>query len=370
MAQRLREMVIDRDRRPQGEDRPKAARPERTNAEYAQAAKALGETLLNPVADLLNRKRLVIVADGALQAVPFATLPMPNREMAATTPAALVQDHEILGLPSISVLAIQRREIEKNRKPAPYAVAVLANPVFDQNDARVKRGQAEDRTRPVAVTQSPPPTDVNANSNVTRVLRDVGLGTIPPPLFHSREEADSIRKLVPKGKVKLALDFEASRAVALSPELSQYRIIHFATHSILDLEHPELSGIILSMVDEKGKPQDGYLRLHDIYQLNLPADLVVLSACETGVGKQVKGEGVIALTRGFMYAGAARVIASLWKVDDAATAELMARFYREMFVNRLAPAAALREAQNQLRQIRRWQAPYYWAGFVIQGDWK
>jgi len=145
--------------------------------------------------------------------------------------------------------------------------------------------------------------------------------------------------------------------------------VHFATHGVLDLEHPELSGIALSMVDEKGRSRDGYLRLNEIYNLNLPAELVVLSACQTGVGKQIKGEGLIALTRGFMYAGARSVVASLWKVDDAATASLMTEFYRQMFTNKLKPAAALRSAQLKISQEKRWQSPYYWAGFFLQGEW-
>jgi CHAT domain-containing protein len=137
----------------------------------------------------------------------------------------------------------------------------------------------------------------------------------------------------------------------------------------MDIEHPELSGIVLSMVDDKGNPVDGYLRLHEIYGLNLPAELVVLSACQTGVGKQVKGEGLIALTRGFMYAGARSVVASYWKVDDKATSELMAEFYRQMFVNKLKPAAALRMAQIRISQQKRWNSPHYWAGFFLQGEW-
>jgi CHAT domain-containing protein len=176
-------------------------------------------------------------------------------------------------------------------------------------------------------------------------------------------------RTVPPNQSLGALGFQASRATATSPELSKYRIIHFATHGVLDLEHPELSGIVLSLVDEKGQPQDGYLRLHDIYNLNLPAELVVLSACQTGVGKQIKGEGLIALTRGFMYAGAKSVVASLWKVNDAATSELMAEFYKQMFTNKLKPAAALREAQRNIAKQKRYQSPYYWAGFFLQGDW-
>jgi CHAT domain-containing protein len=168
----------------------------------------------------------------------------------------------------------------------------------------------------------------------------------------------------------LALDFKASRTTMMSPALSQYRIVHFATHGVTDPDHPELSEIILSLVDENGAKQDGRVRLYEIYNLNLPAELVVISACESGVGKQLKGEGLIALTRGFMYAGAPRVVASLWKVEDSATAALMAEFYKEMFTNAREPAAALRAAQLNISKQRRWREPYFWAGFVIQGEWR
>src|SRR5205085_9833483 len=129
------------------------------------------------------------------------------------------------------------------------------------------------------------------------------------------------------------------------------------------------SGVVLSLLDREGKPQEGFLRLHEIYNLRLTADLVVLSACQTGLGNDVKGEGLIGLTRGFMYAGAKGVVASLWKVDDEATAELMKRFYAGMFTQGLTPAAALRQAQLEMWQSRRWHEPYYWAAFVIQGQY-
>ncbi|MCI0563012.1 MAG: CHAT domain-containing protein, partial [Nitrososphaera sp.] len=173
------------------------------------------------------------------------------------------------------------------------------------------------------------------------------------------------------GEGMKALDFSANHTTATSAELSKYRIVHFATHGLLNSEHPELSGIVLSLVDEAGRSQDGFLQLHEIYNLNLPADLVVLSACQTALGKDVRGEGLVGLTRGFMYAGAARVVASLWKVDDKATAELMKRFYKWMLgEERLQPAAALRAAQIEMWKTKRWQSPYYWAAFVIQGEWK
>jgi CHAT domain-containing protein len=167
-----------------------------------------------------------------------------------------------------------------------------------------------------------------------------------------------------------ALDFRASRDVALGGDLGMYRIVHFATHGLLDDQRPELSGLVLSLVDESGRSQDGFLRLNEIYNLRLSADLVVLSACQTGLGKEVRGEGLIGLTRGFMYAGARSVAASLWKVDDVATRELMKRLYTGLFKSGLKPAAALRAAQLEMLKTTQWRAPYYWAAFVLQGEWK
>jgi CHAT domain-containing protein len=178
-------------------------------------------------------------------------------------------------------------------------------------------------------------------------------------------------QLVPGGKGRLAVDFEANHETAISAGLSGYRILHFATHGLINSAHPELSGIVLSLVNEKGEEQDGFLRLHEIYNLNLSADLVVLSGCQTALGKEIKGEGLVGLTRGFMYAGAARVVASLWSVQDDATAELMKRFYQKMLGKaQMRPAAALRAAQVETWKTRRWQSPFYWASFILQGEWR
>ncbi len=206
--------------------------------------------------------------------------------------------------------------------------------------------------------------------SLKRALRDLGgLGTAGVPrLLESRREARDIAALGPD--VDVALDFEANRESAMSSSLADYRVIHFATHGIIDNDHPELSGVVLSLFNEKGEPQDGFLRLHDIYNLKLPVDLVVLSACSTALGREIVGEGLIGLVRGFMYAGSRRVLASLWKVDDEATSELMTRFYRAMFEKRLTPSAALQAAQIELLKTRRWAHPFYWAGFVLQGEWK
>jgi CHAT domain-containing protein len=153
-------------------------------------------------------------------------------------------------------------------------------------------------------------------------------------------------------------------------DLGRYRIVHFATHGVIDAEQPRLSGLVLSLVDRDGRPQTGFLSLADVYNLDLAADLVVLSGCETALGREIRGEGLVGLVRGFLYAGSHSVVASLWRVQDRATAELMARFYRALLQRGKPPAAALREAQLSILRERRWRQPYSWAGFVVQGDWR
>jgi CHAT domain-containing protein len=185
------------------------------------------------------------------------------------------------------------------------------------------------------------------------------------------EEAEKLADLLPESERTLWTRFEATRRRATSDEMSQFRIIHFATHGLLDFQHPKLSCLVLSRFNQAGQPQDGYVRLQDVYNMRLSADLVVLSACQTALGKEVRGEGLVGLTRGFIYAGAARVVASLWNVDDSATAKLMERFYKKMLgPEKLRPAAALRAAQIEMMADEHWQDPYFWAGFVLQGEWR
>jgi CHAT domain-containing protein len=156
----------------------------------------------------------------------------------------------------------------------------------------------------------------------------------------------------------------------LKLDLRKYSIVHVATHGLLDGTNPELSSLVLSLVDEQGIPQDGFLRLHDIYNLDLPAELVVLSSCQSALGKEVKGEGLLSLTRGFMHAGARRLVVSLWEVNDAGASELMSHFYRRMLKEGRRPPAALSEAQAEMWREGRWRHPYYWAGFVLQGEYR
>lgn len=315
----------------------------------------LGKLLLGPVADKLDKKRLLIVPDGRLQSIPFQALTLPDVN---GSPAALVERYEIAYEPSASALATVR-QAHGVRKSGSGSVAVFANPVFDANDPRVKQTTSETGSGSNGPAQL-----------VKQAFRDAGQETATiPPLPASGEEADAILSVVPWFSGMKAINFQASRGTIGQTDFSQYRIVHFATHGFVDYEHPELSGLAFSMVDEKGNPQDGFLRMHDIYNLKLPVDLVVLSACNTGLGREIKGEGLIGLTRGFMYAGARGVVVSLWKVDDDATAELMKHFYAAMFQQGLTPAAALRDAQLALRSKKRWQSPFYWAAFVIQGEY-
>jgi CHAT domain-containing protein len=358
----------------------------RAEAEYVKKAAALSDLILRPVAAELKNKRLLIVSEGALQYVPFAALPEPLPDLPVdsghlsvepTTPGSeqpaeningartaagfkpLVVDHEIVSLPSASVLAVLRQQTV-GRKRAGKTLAVLADPVFSRDDPRLLTAQQK------------PPTGSNeaySSEDLKRSATESGLPGLVRLRF-SRMEADEISKLVAdKAKMK-ALDFAANRKVATSEDLGQYRIVHFATHGLINNQNPELSGVVLSLVDDHGQPQNGFLRLYDIYNLKLSADLVVLSACQTALGKEVKGEGIVGLTRGFMYAGAPRVVASLWRVEDRATAQLMQRFYARMLGDGLAPAAALRAAQVSMLRENRWQSPYYWAAFTLQGEWK
>ncbi len=341
---------------------------DKAKAEYELEAARLSQMLLAPVAAQLQDKRILIVADGALQYLPFGALPSPKSKVQSPKSKngqPLIVENEIINLPSASTLVSLRRQMQ-GRTAASKTLAVLADPVFSPTDARVKTTVAS------AATPTTQPSSMTQNATVERTAKDVGVlreGIIQRLPF-SRREAESILAAVPAGEKKQALDFEANRATALNPEMSQYRIVHFATHGLLHSEHPELSGIVLSLVNEQGQAVDGFLRLNEIYNLNLSADLVVLSACQTALGKEVKGEGLVGLTRGFMYAGSSRVVASLWKVDDVATAELMKLFYQKMLQEKMRPAAALRAAKVEMWKQKRWSAPFYWAAFELQGEWK
>src|SRR5262249_5961367 len=278
----------------------------------------------SPVASKLNLewkgKRLVIVASGALDYLPFAALTVPPGSEAGAKAAEgyhpLIADHEIVNLPPASVLAAIRSGSEGRRKAA-GALAILADPVFEANDPRVlmearKResgGKLVAGVRSADLSSSSPA----SNQELLRSARSFNRASFSQ-LPYSRKEADLIAAFIPRTKLLKATGFKANHAMATSGELAHYRIVHFATHGLLNSQYPELSGLVLSLVDRNGAAQDGFLRMHEIYNLQLPADVIVLSACQTALGKEIRGEGLVGLTRAFMYAGAERVIASLWQV--------------------------------------------------------
>lgn len=336
------------------------------DAELNDALSDLSRMILAPIAAHLKDKKLLIVADGILHYIPFAALPVVSHKPSVTDYRPMILEHEIVMLPSASTLAVLRKELA-GRKVAPKTVAVLADPVFDKKDERLQTAFA--KRRPVLASRTRGFAETN---DILRAAKDAELVDSKlelPRLPATRQEAEAIASLVPASNRFQALDFGASRATAISPDLSQYRYIHFATHGILNSHHPELSGIVFSLFDESGREQDGFLRGYAVLNLRLPAELVVLSGCRTGLGKEVRGEGLVGLTRAFMYAGAARVAVSLWDVSDEGTAELMARFYRGMLgPKKLNPSQALRAAQIDMWKADRWRMPYYWAAFILQGE--
>ena len=292
-----------------------AAADARRGAALRGAADRLARVVVGPDVIRGLPHKLAIVADGVLQSLPFGLLPTADGRSLDTT-------YDVTYLPSITTLQWLRRSGRMDARSA--SLAVFGAPTLEASLS---------------------------------------------PLSYSRVEADTIAGLVPKERVWLAVGSEASRASALAADWGRFRVVHFAAHAVVDAGRPELSGIVLSSRDENGRIQDGMLRMNDIYNLNMPVDLVVLSGCDTAAGRDVDSEGVFSLSRAFFYAGAPRVVASLWPVEDRATAAFMAEFYRGLLIEHMSAAGALRVARQRLARDIRWASPYYWAGFVLQGDW-
>ncbi|HKO98587.1 MAG TPA: CHAT domain-containing tetratricopeptide repeat protein [Pyrinomonadaceae bacterium] len=328
-------------------------------------AVVLSQLLLGPVADQIGSKRLIIVTEGILQYIPFEALPSPQSKSAelrsgsvSSNSLLLLDTNEVVTLPSVSTLiAIRRQKVKavSNNK----VVMVFADPVFNTNDDRLKN---DGRTTPALASSDQYSSPV--------ALRGLARGGGPRRLVHSSEEADAIVATAPRGSTMVARAFDANREAAMQPAVGGYQIVHFATHGFFNSEHPELSGIVLSMIQPDGSKINGFMALQDIYKLDLSAQLVVLSACDTALGKDMKGEGLVSLTRGFMYAGSKSVVTSLWKVDDRATAQLMKHLYESMLRDGMTPAAALRSAKQKIRREKSWSEPFFWAGFVLHGEYK
>ena len=327
---------------------------------YRRLSGELSALLFDPLIKnnlLASKKRLLIVSNGILQSLPFAALPNPVDK---TGSSYLMSDFETVNLPSAAILGALR-ERRKSRISPEKTAFVLADPVFSEKDRRFEPANFKlksDRSK-----------NKSNNRTVLRLVDYFAQNDLPR-LFNTRFEAEKISSLLSADQKLIELDFGAAVESVKENDLSKYRILHFATHALIDDETPELSGIALSMFDEKRRPLEGFLLSGDIFQLKLNADLVVLSGCRTGLGKPALGEGYVGLTQSFMYAGASRLLTSLWSVEDRATAELMARFYKYHLEKKLPAAAALKEAQKEMSESPRWQSPYFWAAFTLQGEYK
>jgi len=317
---------------------------------------ALSETLFGPVRERLGERRLVLVLDGPLLGVPFAALPEPGSD----PPRYLVENHEIVVLPSLTALDLLRGN-ERHRTPAPKTLAVFADAVFSAEDPRVEGGAQHG----AGTGEAPDP----SRSALEELGRRAGVDPFER-LPGTRREADTLRRLLPESQTFVATDFDADRATFLALRFSDYRILHLATHAVPDPTYPALSRLVLSMVDRRGEPRNGSLRAFEIEDLDLPLELVTLSACQTGVGRVIPGEGVQALARAFLDAGATRVVASLWKVGDEPTSRLMGEMYEGYLQRGSTASAALRRAQRALLAEPATASPYNWAGFVLEGDWR
>ena len=315
-------------------------------SELNSAVRRLAQMTLSPIAGQLNKRRIIVIADGALNYIPFQILPSPSSDT-----ELLVARHDIINAPSASVLG-ELREEAAGRGVRSKVLAAFGNPTL-----------ARHKTAP---TENSP----------HYALRDIELeGDDFDPsaideLFFAEREIAYLRDIASPDKTFAVTRYDATRDQLFGMDMSQYAILHFATHGLLNPKHPERSALVLSTVDPQGNERKGLIRLQDVYSLRAPVDLVVLSACRTGLGKDIRGEGLVGLTRGFMYAGATTVVASLWKVDDEATSELMKTFYTEMLQNHKTPDEALQIAQNSIRQRPGWSAPHYWAGFTLQGEYR
>lgn len=339
-----------------------ATRPRKDTDTETQLTKAIADLsalVITPLADQLTAQRLIVVADGALNYVPFQLLTSPANQQ------PLIADHEIVNAPSASILSQLNRE--KVARPAPEKTLIaFGYPAFASNYAELKGTKSNELVAQAGAD------DKNRSDYTMRDIEVQGdLIDIEhvQPLQFSRDELEKLKDIGGPSSA-VVTGFDASRETFQHTDFSKVAILHIATHGFLYPSRPESSGFILSTVDPEGRTQKGFITVRDIFGLQAPVDLVVLSACRTGLGKDVRGEGLIGLTRGFMYAGASSVAATLWNVDDEVTAELMKLFYANMLERGMAPAAALRAAQNTIRQQPQWRSPHYWAGFTFQGEYK
>lgn len=354
---------------PEEKQRGLTVRPQNANASassFGDASYKLYKSILEPAMATVGARRLLIVADGALSFVPFeALVTAPGGSDYATLPY-LAKTNETIYAPSASVVDAVRRQASRNAASSTGSILVIADPIFDIADERAKNltGGRPDASRGLFVT--------SAVADVAEIEKEIPANFVITRLQGTRDEANEIERTASAAGIRSEkwLDLEANEANTHERDLRPYRILHIATHGFLDAKHPQFSGVVLSLVGNKAG-QDGFLRTDEIFNLRLGSPLVMLSACQTGLGKETRGEGVMGLTRAFMYAGAPLVGVSLWSVNDQSTSNLMSDFYKQLLPKDGArPAAALRNARQKMIASQKYSAPYYWAPFVLVGDWR
>lgn len=340
--------------------------------EYIRLASNLSDLILSPVANKLDKKRLLVVADGILNFIPFSTLPEPHTKKMENTIKPflpLIFNHVVVSEPSISVLGLLKQQ-NFDENLITKTIGLFGDPIFGYDDERIKAKLSKKEANETSIdTRNSLDTIDSPISDFLYQQKRFKLGDQLARLYFTGEEVKNIARLLPSDKSRFWVGFNANLENVVNQDLTQYQYIHFATHGLINNEKPRLTALVLSLIDNEGKEKQGFLTLNEIFNLNLNARMVTLSACQTALGKQVDGEGLVGLTRAFLYAGTKSLTVSLWNVNDKSTAELMVRFYKEIFENNLPPSEALRQAQLSIMKEPQWQLPYYWAAFQLQGTW-
>lgn len=349
--QTLRELLAAHEKKEDEEIETYQARIVKADEDYRQISKQLSDEIFGQVAGKFGNKRLLIVPDGKLNYFPVSALPLPNSD----NNEPILLTNEVVYEPSASTLSILAKS-QNQITPASKNLLVFSDPVFTNDDSRILANEAGENPQ----MKSALPASFRFVESLDSLAR----------LPASKTEADSIIGILGTSKTDNYSGFSANRERLLNANASDYKILHLATHGLINEEHPELSGIVLSRFGENGQKLDEFVRLQDIYGMNLSADLVVLSACETGIGKQVRGEGLMSLNNAFLSVGAKSVMSSLWKVEDNATLELMKNFYSSLADEKVTPSKALQKAQIKMWGSGQYKSPFYWAAFTVQGDYK
>jgi len=342
-------------------------------AAFVTASSALYKAAVEPAGKVLGEKRLLIVGDGALNYVPFEALVKSPESADYSSLPYLIKSNEVIYAPSASVVGVIKQQ-NSNREGR--AMLILADPVFNSNDTRAKGAAPSanaNETRGLGIQSAL--TDVTGQDAAATTGPAKMQGLPLARLTGTRTEAEQIVKLAKSSgaQADMWLDLDANEGNIETRDVTKYRVVHIATHGLLNAERPQFTGLVLSLVGNK--TEDGFLRTDEVFNLRLGSPLVMLSACETGLGKEKRGEGVMGLTRAFMYAGAPTVGVSLWSVADKSTAELMTDFYKRLLGSPVGPAAfspsaAMRDAQLAMIAGKKYSAPFYWAPFVLVGDWR